>query len=699
MSMKRRSIVQAFAGLALVCAFAFPTLAQTDPNPQPKEKPPAARVRTVTSPGRTSGPLVIDLVIAYRGKKAYSGEVILKLTRSGNAEAELRTPGIVFTEGQSTFRYTIPHVNRLHEPDSTRVAVTMVTKEHGTLNLGVHTILAGKSDERSLVMGVVDPWERSAGRTSKLISSLNFVKFRPDGNKRGLTANPARLDPATVPYDPISLCAYDVVVIPGDGLSALEDDQLNAVRAWVRAGGAAAVSLGANLNAKHAKFLNDTIAGDGTGHRFVAQPGGTLGIEPEPPATNVGVYDAGFGRLIVATDATDEGLFDSPAWTHAAIHLWRFRASQRGLLRSGKGWDLKQERPTQQFDQWGNEIYDGEVDVVRPIDQFRYYPLTLPAGGNLEPLLMPTSVRVVPFILVVMILSLFALAVGPGDWLVLGLIRQHKLTWIVFPVIAVAFTVATVYIAEYYMGSRSYERAVVVEDVDATGTVLKRSRLQLTFSAVQKRIRHELDGALLTPMAPSSFAHSQVTYDYTGATVAAGASEEAASAMVEIDGRYPTRYGSNQRVKQWSPRMDRFTQIAPAEGDPPTHIQWGRITTELMKAGRAAEILPDNFRGTLAVYHQSDKPRVMYGGMNPGQIGYLSKQGDVSGFVSNLCVRPREGFFTLVSQVSPTGSDNLEDLSVFDQDDRSQWLIVVLEAKGDDLMMYRYLHREPGDRR
>ena len=676
----------------LLCAASLPSHAQTNP-PAAKEKPPTARVRSVTSPARTSGPLIIDVAIAYRGKKVYRGPVQLTVIRSGNVVAKLDTPEIVVLDGETKQRYVLPTLNRLHESNSTQVSIQMST-DLGTLNLGTHPISAPDSEKRSVVMGLVDPWTGQSGRASRLVSTLSMERFKPSREERGIAAIPARLDPEGLPSDPSALCAFDVLVIPAEGLAKLEDEQLDAVRDWVRAGGAAAVSLGTNLNTKHAKFLNDVISGDGTGHRFIAQPGGTLGVEPEAPASNVGVYDAGFGRLIVAIDALDEGLYDSPAWSHAAMHLWRFRASQFAPLKAGNGWDIKQSKATTLYS------YDGEP-IVPTAGSFPYYPLTLPAGGTMKPLLMPTTVRVVPFILVVGILAVFALAVGPGDWLLLGLIRQHKLTWIVFPAVAVAFTVGTVFIAEYYMGSRSYKRAVVVEDVDRTGTVLKRSRLQLTFSATQKRIVQEMDGQLLQPMAPSSFVFTSNQYDYQmpSQNIDAGAEEEAANEADVIAGRYPSRYTAAQRIGKWSPRLDRFTQIAPTEGDPPTHIQWGRITTELIKANRLHEILPEDFRGTLALYHRNRNPRLLKGSMSPQNMGYDTGQGDVSGLVNDLCVRPREGMFAIVSQISPTGSDNLEDLSVFDQDDPSQWLIVVLEGKGDDLMMYRYLHREPGDRR
>ena len=52
-----------------------------------------------------------------------------------------------------------------------------------------------------------------------------------------------------------------------------------------------------------------------------------------------------------------------------------------------------------------------------------------------------------------------------------------------------------------------------------------------------------------------------------------------------------------------------------------------------------------------------------------------------------------------MSQVSPTGADNLEDLAVFDPSDPSQRLLVAVEARGDDLVIYRHLFTVDGGSR
>jgi len=50
--------------------------------------------------------------------------------------------------------------------------------------------------------------------------------------------------------------------------------------------------------------------------------------------------------------------------------------------------------------------------------------------------------------------------------------------------------------------------------------------------------------------------------------------------------------------------------------------------------------------------------------------------------------------FALVSQVSPTGGPDFEDLSVLDPTDGGQWLLVAVSGSGTDYVVQRRLYRE-----
>jgi hypothetical protein len=50
------------------------------------------------------------------------------------------------------------------------------------------------------------------------------------------------------------------------------------------------------------------------------------------------------------------------------------------------------------------------------------------------------------------------------------------------------------------------------------------------------------------------------------------------------------------------------------------------------------------------------------------------------------------GLFAVISQISPTGGKDFEDMALLDPTDPDQWLLVVAVDRGDQLHIYRKLY-------
>ena len=85
-------------------------------------------------------------------------------------------------------------------------------------------------------------------------------------------------------------------------------------------------------------------------------------------------------------------------------------------------------------------------------------------GPELMQQLMPHTVRLIPFHRIAGMLGLFLLMIGPGDFFVLGFLRRRRYTWLLFPATSIAFTVATVLMANYYLGLHDQRRSLIVVD-------------------------------------------------------------------------------------------------------------------------------------------------------------------------------------------------------------------------------------------
>lgn len=81
-----------------------------------------------------------------------------------------------------------------------------------------------------------------------------------------------------------------------------------------------------------------------------------------------------------------------------------------------------------------------------------------------------SNVWLVPFSLVVVLVVLYILAIGPGDYFFLRkVVRRMQLTWITFPLIVMAFSVAAYVLAHRFKGALVRVNQVDLVDVDCAG--------------------------------------------------------------------------------------------------------------------------------------------------------------------------------------------------------------------------------------
>src|SRR5690606_13472038 len=58
-------------------------------------------------------------------------------------------------------------------------------------------------------------------------------------------------------------------------------------------------------------------------------------------------------------------------------------------------------------------------------------------------------------------------------------------------------------------------------------------------------------------------------------------------------------------------------------------------------------------------------------------------------YLKQLTARQPEGFFSVVSQVSPTGGDSFEDLAIVDTQDESERAVIAIERHATGVTVYR----------
>ncbi len=153
-------------------------------------------------------------------------------------------------------------------------------------------------------------------------------------------------------------------------------------------------------------------------------------------------------------------------------------------------------------------------------------------------------------------------------------------------------------------------------------------------------------------------------------------------------GSIPTRYVVTQTMPQWTPQLNRLFSIPSDESK--IEFQWPRLAGirtfderwELKK--RIRRVVGEG--ATAYVYNRGDRHWVM------GDTSAIAN--DQQDYLHQISVRPSVGLFSLVSQISPNGGDNFEDLTILDPTDPNQWLLVIEVPRDDGLVVYRRLFRE-----
>jgi hypothetical protein len=333
-------------------------------------------------------------------------------------------------------------------------------------------------------------------------------------------------------------------------------------------------------------------------------------------------------------------------------------------------------------------------------------PTQLYSLSGLFQLLMPRDVQMVPLGLIAAVLAAYVCAIGPIDYLLLGALRIRRFTWILFPVVTIAFAGFTLWLSRWYLGTNDSRQAIEIHDVVKGGDVARKTRVELLFLSREREIETDVQNGTYSPIGLG------ISADFRRMGFAPNLpnmqSERAGQASYR--GRVPGHYAVDQAVPQWSPVVNRFFWIDPkpamsvtaSDADAKAKFNWddpGDVSTTLGRQALASRIRQSFgesasavlFRGTgddvetIILTRSFDRLR----SLQPNERGQEFGIGQI---VQEMSARSPEKLFALASQVSPNGGPDLEDLALLDQTDPRQSLLVIGVEKGPDLVIYRRLY-------
>lgn len=304
---------------------------------------------------------------------------------------------------------------------------------------------------------------------------------------------------------------------------------------------------------------------------------------------------------------------------------------------------------------------------------------------------MPQTIRLIPFWTIVLILALFVIIIGPVDYFLLGFFKLRRFTWLSFPLVSIGFAIFTVYLSEHYMGTADYRGALVFVDVGRGGQVLRQNRYEMIFAAGERVIDTEVKRGLFTALGQQ----------YFGGWGESGGYESGESAETQYEGRIPTLFKVSQRIRQWTPQLNRIFSMEPVQAK--INLNWDAITSPICEKAQVVETIfgtesPD---GDIFCIHNYYPIEGGIGGISwpRFQVSEILDRNVLpqTDLLLKTSVREPAGLFYVVSQISPTGGSNFEDLTVLvdpivGQNDTHRWLLAVVVREGNDIIIYRRLY-------
>ena len=741
--------------LSLFTLFAPATFAQP-------QYPVKMQLEPLSIRGRSGGPIPVRIKLEYNSHQIMEGHLVLDIFNTVHSASDLtatiRYEGIVLQGGDYFFETVLPPIE--HSNGKQYQLTAWFETETGRIPLSTNP----KDPDEPRELLSIGPYQRAAllcscagdsgvqrpSRNRQFLNSAlaldNYNPLpaetesqRPRRDEVSVLHYAASWDAFDLPEDPLRLCSFDVVLLADGALSRLESAQLAALTTWCEAGGSVCVLPDdRNLKGMHLEFLQRLFerGDDPSLHLSLTDDGTLLVIADETsPIIN---RRLGLGCATLLPNVADISTRLSGAALGRVVgHLWKVRHdspvhqgqpwqikpvrqafSERGLSVIGKDKSFRIQPKDPKPNEQQHELQH-QRQVFADLDQLAMhhgiqYSLP-PKAGKLasacESALMPFGVEMVPAWVIGCLLIAYVITIGPVDYLVLGMFRLRKLTWVLFPLVTVFFTGLTIAIAHNYMASSETGGRLTIVDLVDNGHAVRQTSLQMHFHGRQTTLKEDLSQSFIVP-AQMIVGNFEPNGPSTG--------PQPVSPKLDYTGRFPQSFKSTITLRQWEPQMTRSLTLAPDNADVPG-IAWNdfslvstsagrkKLRTELQQTAKSGEeidgvVLHGEERHPLfssSILFSTTKINEAQAWLNQ-ELWYRQNQmpprdGLLALGILDASVRTgTRDFFSLVSQVSPHGAASMEDLPIMDATDDSQWLLIVAVRKGLQTHIYRRVFYAPG---
>jgi hypothetical protein len=624
------------AWLLIFLIFTWLTGADAAPSPL------SADVTPLTLRPRTHAPAWVTIQLHSQNRTPLDGVLELQAWGEGVLLSRQQIPDVTLIPGKTTQRILLPPPSSARRAEELRVRFST---RQGAYDLGRFPVANESFIGRQYVIGVChsDFGNReSQAQTWRALRPERLTDKVRNGMSN-LFTSPAYFTPEDLPA-PLGLCAFDIVVLEGPALAALNERQLGDLATWVEGGGSLCVVAARGLKAEHLAFLNRLAAAGPGSALFEREGDGALarpGAAPTPSGAAASFFfeRPGIGRLVIAlaAPATEEE-FMADSWiraTHFLAHS-NSRSSKLGA---------------DELTQWASDR-----SLPDRVETWLMHSL-------------PHSIRMIPLSVLSMILGTFVLLIGPGEWLVLGRLRRRRWTWFTFPALAVGCTVFTVRAAEHYLGTGDRQLSAVFTDYSSKGVALRENRLEFWFIGRNQDAVTDQRQSLAVPCLIGSDRRMS--------------GQRVPATLPSYQGRVPGHYTLRFPLTQWTPYVQHTLTFSPDPSLPRLHWEAVDGVAELNAAADPAK--------TIAMKIGAQEWNVYAFGRDHGSSVYPAGL-DKDPLVTELSIDRR---LLWPMTFSPGGRSDLLDLAL--DHGFSDWVVVAVRQVGRTIQIQRCVYHNPSD--
>jgi hypothetical protein len=604
----------------------------------------SANINELAPRSRSAAPEWIEVLLTSRSTTIREGSLEFTMTEWGQQVYRYRTHEVVINTGDQRFRFLLPAATSSGAKTDRTLQLSLIEKA-GATHLGSFPLLARQMDARSHVIAVIRPSYRNVGSELHPVwQALRLERLAPEEGP-SFDTTPIFFEPADVPVEPLGFFAFDLVLIESGAYKGMREKARTALVQWVNAGGSLCVMADEGVDADQVDAINAMAGTDPQWKPLTLDASGRVDVPG-----GLSLSRMNFGRLAVATELPMDETEVSPAWRRTCAFLWRMRSDQAKNVEAEGKWNLPK----------GQRGWDLRLKVSNPSLQ----------------VLMPSSVRVLPLWVLATLIGLLIILVGPGDWFLLGALKRHRYTWLLFPSVAALITGATLYSIQKFMGGSARQRSLIISDIGVSGRVIRETRIELELPAREGRAVISSTNALRLPLAPR---HDNDWPDQMSAWT-----------NIEFRGQYPARYDYIRPQRQWTPQLTRITTI----GDLPdtSGIRWQAFDSERIAGVWSGVIAPDLSPGSPCSFDFFVRGKVRCTDDRPVPSSWRREITAVE--TEDTKVVEAKVTRVLLTQESPSGFADLADLPIIETTDTSRTVFVAAKNEGNDIHIWRrlYLH-------